>query len=162
MTGAPETFSGHRGITPMLWAFAALATIELLVVHLFVSLKWPAIAWALSMITILSIAWLVRFIMSFKRCPHALDADRLHLRMGSLRTIVVPIAHIVALRSHWPSGAEKEATCANLVPIAFPNRLVEINPSVAGRRGSLSAVAIRVDDPAAFDVALAARGVIVA
>ena len=155
---AAETFSGHRGITPMLWAFAALATIELLVVHLFVSLKWPAVAWILTAVTLLSIVWLVRFITSFKRCPHALEAERLHLRMGSLRSIEVPLAHVVAVRSHWPSGAEKEPTTANLVPMAFPNRIIDIDPPLAGRRGPLSAVAIRVDDPEGFDAALAARG----
>ena len=159
MTVASQTFSGHRGITPMLWAFAALATIELLVVHLFVSLKWPAVAWLLSLITAISLIWLVRFITSFKRCPHALEADRLRLRMGSMRTIDIPLAHVVEVRSHWPSGAEKKPATANLVPIAFPNRLIGLHPPIAGRRGPISAVAIRVDDPDGFDAALAARGV---
>jgi len=159
MTVTPETFSGHRGITPMLWAFAALATIELLVVHLFVSLKWPALAWILSVLTLLSIVWLVRFITSFKRCPNVIDTDKLRLRMGSLRTIEVPLAHVVEVRSHWPSGAEKKPGTANLVPIAFPNRLIGLHPPITGRRGPISTVAIRVDDPEAFDAALVARGV---
>ncbi len=158
MAVTAETFSGHRGITPMLWAFAALATIELLVVHLFVSLKWPALAWILSVLTLLSIAWLVRFIISFKRCPHMIDTEKLRLRMGSLRTLDVPLAHVVEIHSHWPSGTEKSPGTANLVPIAFPNRIIGLHPPIAGRRGPISAVAIRVDDPQAFDVALAARG----
>ncbi len=159
MTVTPEAFSGHRGITPMLWAFAALATIELLVVHLLVSLKWPALAWVLSVLTLLSIAWLIRFITSFKRCPHVLDADKLRLRMGSLRTLDVRLADVVGVHSHWPSGAEKSPETANLVPIAFPNRLIGLHPPLAGRRGPISSVAIRVDDPNGFDAALAARGV---
>jgi membrane-bound metal-dependent hydrolase YbcI (DUF457 family) len=159
MRDAPVIFSGHRGITPMLWAFAALVTIELLVVHLFLSLVWPTVAWVLTIATAISLAWLLRFITSFKRCPHLLKSDRLRLRMGSLRTIDIPLANIVGVRSHWPSGAEQSATSANLVPLAFPNRLIDFSPSVAGRRGPLSAVAIRIDDPESFDAALAARGV---
>jgi hypothetical protein len=143
----------------MLWAFAALATIELLVVHLFLSLVWPTVAWVLTIATATSLVWLLRFITSFKRCPHALESDRLRLRMGSLRTIDIPLANIVGVRSHWPSGAEKSAASANLVPLAFPNRLIDFSPPVAGRRGPLSAVAIRIDDPGSFDAALAARGV---
>lgn len=162
MRQAAETFSGHRGIAPMLWVFASLAAIELIVVHLFVSLKWPAAAWALTLVTLLSLVWLVRFITSFKRCPHGVDGDRLSLRMGSLRTITVPLGHVAAIRSQWPSGAEKAPGSVNFVPIAYPNRLVDLDPPVAGRRGSLSTVAIRLDDPARFDAALASRGVNIA
>jgi hypothetical protein len=159
MSGAAETFSGHRGIAPMLWVFASLATTELVVVHLFVALKWPAAAWGLTIVTALSIAWLVRYITSYKRCPHRLESDALCLRMGSMRSIVIPIAQVAGVRTHWASGAEKAAGSVNLVPIAFPNRLVDIDPPIAGRRGPLSTIAIRLDDPAAFDASLAARGV---
>jgi hypothetical protein len=162
MNRAAETFSGHRGITPMLWTFAALATIELLVVHLFVALKWPALAWGISLFTALSLVWLVRFITSFKRCPHVVETERVLLRMGSLRTVDIPLDRIGAVRASWPSGAEKALGTANLVPVAFPNRLLDIHPAMTGRRGrALTAVAIRVDDPDAFDAALGARGVTV-
>jgi hypothetical protein len=162
MRQAAETFSGHRGIAPMLWVFASLATIELVVVHLFVALKWPAAAWGLTIVTASSIAWLVRYITSYKRCPHRLESDALCLRMGSLRSIVIPVAHVAGVLSSWPSGAEKAVGSINLVPIAFPNRLVDLDPPMAGRRGPLSTIAIRLDDPAAFDAALAARGVPIA
>lgn len=159
MTAPAETFSGHRGIAPMLWVFASLASIELIIVHLLVSLKWPAAAWALTLMTLASLVWLVRFITSFKRCPHNIDGGRLHLRMGSLRTISVPLSHVAAVRSQWPSGDEKVPGSVNLVPVAFPNRLVDLDPPIAGRRGPLSSVAIRLDEPERFDAALAARGV---
>jgi hypothetical protein len=162
MPAAAETFSGHRGIAPMLWVFASLAVIEMLVVHLFVSLKWPAAAWGLTLATLLALAWLVRFITSFKRCPHSVDGERLHLRMGSLRTISVPLSHVAAVRTQWPSGAEKAPGSVNFVPVAFPNRLVDLDPPIAGRRGPLSTVAIRLDEPERFDAALVARGVTLA
>jgi hypothetical protein len=162
MPGSAETFSGHRGIAPMLWVFASLASIELIVVHLFVSLKWPAAAWALTLMTLASLIWLVRFITSFKRCPHSLDGERLNLRMGSLRTISVPLEHVAAVRTQWPSGAEKAPGSVNLVPVAYPNRLVDLDPPITGRRGPLSTVAIRLDELDRFDAALASRGVKIA
>jgi hypothetical protein len=146
----------------MLWAFAALATIELLVVHLFVSVKWPALAWGLSLVTALSLIWLVRFITSFKRCPHVIEGEKLKLRFGSLRTIEVPLAAIMTVRGRWGPGAEKATGTTNLVPIAYPNRLIEIDPPLSERRGPVSAVAIRLDAPEAFDAALAARGIAIA
>ena len=143
----------------MLWVLAALATIEMLVVHLFVSLKWPATAWVLTLVTALSILWLQRFITSFKRCPHTLEGDTLRLRFGSLRTIDVPLGQIWRVRRHWEIGAERAVGTANLVPIAFPNRLIDIEPPLAGKRRPLSLVAIKLDEPEAFDAALASRGV---
>ncbi|MCY7397865.1 MAG: hypothetical protein LH466_03370 [Sphingomonas bacterium] len=160
MTAAAESFSGHRGIAPMLSVLAALAVIEMLVVHLFVSLKWPSVAWLLTIVSTASIIWLVRFITSFKRCPHTIDADHLRLRMGSLRTIDVPLMQVAQVRRQWESGAETNRDTANLVPIAYPNRLIDIHPPINGRRGPLRAIAIRLDEPAAFDAALSSRGIL--
>jgi hypothetical protein len=144
----------------MLSVFAALAVIELLVVHLFLSLSWPALAWVLTLATAASVIWLVRFITSFKRCPHMIEADHLRLRMGSLRTIDVPLAQVTQVRRQWESGAEKSPGTTNLVPIAFPNRLVDVDPPIVGRRGPIRSIAIRLDEPAAFDAALSSRGIL--
>ena len=156
---AAESFAGHRGIVPMLSVLATLAVIEMLVVHLFVSLTWPWLAWSLTIVTAASIVWLARFITSFKRCPHTIEADQLRLRMGSLRTIDLPLAQVSQVRRQWESGAEKKRETANLVPIAYPNRLIDIDPPLLGRRGPVRSIAIRLDEPAGFDAALSSRGI---
>ena len=156
------TFPGYRADTPLLWALVALATLEMLVVHLFVWLKWPGAAWVLTALSAAFLVWLVRLIRSLKRFPHSIESDRLHLCLGSLRTVAVPIDHIAGIRTSWGSGAAKTPGVANLVLISAPNRIIDVAPPIAGRRRPVSAVAISVDDPPAFDAALAARGVRVA
>jgi hypothetical protein len=56
------------------------------------------------------------------------------------------------------AGAHKEAGVRNLVPLAYPNRMLVLSPPLADRR-PVHAVMIRLDDPAAFDAVLAAQGV---
>ena len=162
MDKSATTFAGSRADTPMLWALAALATLETLVVHLFVWLKWPTVAWVLTVVSVAFLIWLVRMIGSLKRLPHSIEGDRLVLRLGSLRTVAVPIAQIAGVRSNWDSGGTRAHGVTNLVLIAASNRIVDIAPPIAGRRGPSHAVAISVDDPVAFDAALAARGVTIA
>jgi hypothetical protein len=50
MTGpacSSSTFAYHRGVAPMAWVLFGLASIELVVVHLLVALRWPWLAWPL-------------------------------------------------------------------------------------------------------------------
>ena len=145
----------------MLWVFAALAVIELLVVHLFVSLKWPSAAWALTIVTGLSVLWLVRWITSFKRLPHSIDGNLLRLHFGSLKTLYIRLDQIAEVRSTWESGAHGARRAINLVPVAHPNRMLALDPPLPGKRGPKCQIFLRVDDPAAFDRALGAHGVII-
>lgn len=138
----------------MLWVFAGLAVLELLAVHLFVSLKWPMVGWPLTVISALSIIWLIAWIRTWSRFPHELLPDRLRLHMGSLRTLDVPLAQIAAIEVSPSLDRIREVRARNLVPLAHPNRLIHLSTSLPDRR-STKAIAIRVDDPAAFDKALA-------
>ncbi|MCA1654036.1 MAG: hypothetical protein ABR588_00305 [Sphingomicrobium sp.] len=155
-------FDCHRGITPLLWAFAALATTELLVVHLVLSLRWPRLAWGLTLITVISLVWLVHWIGSFRRRPHELGSDSIRLRCGTLREIELPLNRISQVRSSWSAGEHRGSGVANLVPIAYPNRLFDLDPPIRGPRGSMHRVAVRVDEPEKLDFALAQLGVKIA
>lgn len=157
---ASTTFANHRGVVPMLWALSSLACMEMLATHLLVSLKWPAAAWPLTALTALSIVWLVRWIRSWPRLPHELRGDLLTLHMGSLRHYAVPIGQIAGVRSAISNDVLKVPGMANLVPIAFPNRIVDLTEPLAGRR-AVRHIAIRLDEPAAFDRAMAGRGIAV-
>ena len=146
----------------MLWVLAALATLETIVVHLFLWLKWPTVALVLTVASVIFLLWLVRLIRSLRRCPHSVEGDRLHLRLGSVRTVEVPIGQVAAVRTSWASGGATAPGVTSLVLMAAPNRIVDLSPPVAGRRGPVKAVAISVDDAVAFDAALAARGIPIA
>ncbi|MBS0255243.1 MAG: hypothetical protein JSS36_08570 [Proteobacteria bacterium] len=143
---------------PMLWAFFGIAVAEMLAVHLFVVLKWPWLAWPLTWLTALSLVWLVGWIRSWARLPHELADGQLHLHMGSLRSIAVPIAQVARVVRQVDAARLAQPGTRKLVPLAYPNRIVELAEPLPGRRRT-RALAIRLDDPAAFDAALAGQGI---
>lgn len=151
--GPARTFANHRGVVPMLWAFVVLAGCELVGAHLLLGLWSAKVAWVASGLTLLTLIWLVRWVLSWKRLPHELRHDRLRLHMGSLRHVEVPLAAIAGIGGDVPSALLKARDTCNLVPIAYPNRLIELRAPLADRRRTRR-IAIRVDDPAAFDAAL--------
>jgi hypothetical protein len=153
------TFSYHRTVAPMLWAIVALAVAELLLVHLFVSLRWPALAWPLFALTGGSVLGLVAWIRSLRRHPHELDGGSLELRIGSLRKLRIPLDAIESVSTSWASGEHKDRGAINTVPVAFPNRLLRLKTALSTRKGPCHRVALRVDDPAPFDAAMKSRGV---
>lgn len=156
--GAPpaaQEFACHRGIVPTLSVFAGLAVIELLVTHLVVALVWPRAAWWISATTLLLIVWLVRWIESFRRCPHNLTGDHLQLRMGSLRSLTLPLDNIAGIEPVTALAMARGPGVRNFVPVTMPNRLVRLRQPLPDRRRT-SAIAVWLDDPAAFDSALAA------
>lgn len=154
MTGG-TTFDNHRGVVPLLWVFFALAICELLAVHLFVALKWPWIGWPLTILSLLSIVWLIGWIRSWARLPHRLEENLVVLNMGSLRQMNVPLNLIERVRATPPLQELKAMKARNLVPIAHPNRIIELCEPVGGRR----VIAIRLDDPVAFDAAMRSQGI---
>jgi hypothetical protein len=154
-----QSFAYHRTVTPMLWVFVALATGEMLLVHLFVTLRWPAIGWPLLALSLSSIVWLVFWIRSFRQRPHSLSKGQLELNTGSLRTLSVPISAIESVSTSWASGEHKGQGARNVVPLAYPNRLLRLSKPIQMRKGSYDRVAFRVDDPALFDAAMREVGI---
>ena len=154
MSEGEQRFAYYRGLEPLLWAFVALATIELLVVHLVVSSHWHRAAWPLTALTALSLLWMVRWVRSFRRLPHRLTAGELVLNLGSLRSVAVPLSSIIKVRDHWDGALLRDKTTLVLSPIAYPNRMIEIDPPLVTKRRAIERIAFRADDPAAFDAAM--------
>ena len=154
MTPGEQRFANHRGIEPLLWAFVALATIEVLVVHLVVSSHWHRAAWPLTTVTGLSLLLIVRWVRSFRRLPHRLSERELVLNLGLLRSVTVPLSSIAAVRDQWDGEVLRDKATLSLSPIAYPNRMIELDPPLAGKRCALRRIAFRVDDPGAFDAAI--------
>ena len=149
-----QSFSYGRGIAPMMWVFVALASIELLVVHFLLWFWVPTVAMVLSALTIASIIWIVLLIRSFARLPVRLDCERLIMRVGSLRSVELPIDQVAGLRSDFTAETLKERGVLNLALIAWPNIFVELDPPVKQGRRQIRAVAHKLDDSAAFTAAL--------
>lgn len=142
----------------MMWAFVALATAELLVVHFLIAMLWSATAAALlSALTLLSILWLIGLIRSFRRLPVLVGEDGVLMRTGSLRAIRIDAANVRRVRRSFPGEALKAEGVLNLAMLSYPNVLVELAEPAEGRRGRpVNAVAHALDDPDGFAAALAA------
>lgn len=147
------TFAYHRGIAPMMWAFASLAIIELVVVHFVVAMHWPSIGWPLTILSATGLVWLIAWIRSFAKRPHRLEGGVLHLYCGSLRHLGVPLENVARVESQWQAGAMRAPGAINLALIAHPNRVLHLEQPC----GRLRTIFLRLDDPVAFDAALAGR-----
>ena len=135
----------------MMWVIFALSLIELIVVHLFVALKWPLIGWTLTILSALSAIWLVFWILSFKRLPHQLRGDELTLRFGSMKRVALELGNIACVKTDWEQGALNQKTIINLAGIAHPNRCLELKQPI--EKGKVRIFA-RFDDALSFDKAM--------
>ncbi len=150
-------FSYRRALAPLLWAFAAIMMLELLVVHLLVSALWSRVAaLILSALSLAMLAWIIVFIRSLKRLPVLVDGEGVLLRLGSLRSVRVRAAQIAALRTAWPREALKRRGVLNLAMINYPNVMLDLDPPFPGRRRDIVAIAHRLDDPSGFTAAVTA------
>lgn len=149
-----RAFHYHRAVAPMMWVFVSVAGVELVVVHLLVALWRPGVAAVLSTLTGAGVVWLVGAIRSFRLLPVLIEDGRLVMRVGTLARIDVPRGQVTGVRDRWDAAALKRRGVRKLSLIAWPNVVIDIHPPVTGRRGKVSAVAHRLDDPAAFTAAL--------
>lgn len=154
MDAEPFAFSSRRGIAPMLWVLVTLCSIELAVVHLLVALWWRPAAIALSVVSLATIVWLVRGILSLSTLPSTLTPAALTLRAGRLARISVPLSAVAGLRKEWDMAALKAPGVRRLSLVAHPNIWVDLKEPVTRRGRRVHAIAHRLDDPHAFADAL--------
>ncbi|MDG2532764.1 hypothetical protein P6144_03835 [Sphingomonas sp. HITSZ_GF] len=146
----------HRSLAPMMWVFAGLAGLELVIVHFLLALWDWRIALVVTLASLAAVTWLVRAIRSFRTLPVTIDDGCVTFRAGHIATLAVPVANIAAIRTQWAGPEIKQRDLLNLGLIAYPNVLVEFSAPVPRRRRAIRAVAHRFDDPAAFIAALEA------
>ena len=154
---APLAFAYHRALAPMMWAFVALASLELFVVHFLVSIWSVRLALLLSALTIATIVWLAWLIRSFRRLPVLLDEETLLMRSGRLLSLQVPLEQVAAVHDHFPSETLKSRAVLNLAMLSYPNLLVDLREPIRRGRRSIGHIAHRLDDPAGFIAALRTR-----
>lgn len=134
----------------MMWVFVAIASVELVVVHLLVALWRPWFAAILSVFSLATVVWLIGVIRSFKALPVLIDGERLALRVGRLKGVDVALDNVRGLRSGWDAAALRSPGVLNLALIAYPNVVLDLRQPVACGRRTIGSVAHRLDDPAAF------------
>ena len=147
-------FSYHKAIAPMIWVLIGLSTVELVVVHLLLAHWWPRIAIAVAAVTLGMIMWLVTVVRACRSMPVVLEADRLLMRTGRLRSVSVATQQIAGLRSSCDAATLKQRHVLNLALIAYPNTVIDLLAPVAVGRRQISTIAHRLDDPAGFADAL--------
>ncbi len=150
----PRLFPYHRSIAPMMWVFVALASIELLVVHFLIAFWSGTAALILSALTLASIVWIVLVIRSMRRLPVMLDDRHLVMRVGTLRSVEIPLDRIGGLRSDFDDAALRQKEVVNLALIAWPNVFVELSQPIEQRGREIRGVAHKLDDPHAFTAAI--------
>lgn len=148
-------FPYHQGVAPMMWVLFSLSLLELVVVHIFVALKWPMIGWTLTTLSAVGAIWLVWWILSMKRLPHELRDGVLILRLGAMKSIEVALNNVADITSSWEPGALERKCNINLAAIAHPNRCLELKSPIQNGK---THVFIRLDDATEFDAALANIG----
>lgn len=148
-----QRFFYHRAVAPMLWVLVLLGCGELIVVHLLLALWHPRVALAISLLTLPALVWLVVGICAMSRRPVLIERDRLVMRVGTIRSVAVPLTQIAGLRTSWTGAEIKDRRVSNMALVAYPNIVVDLAAPLPGRRG-IVAIAHRLDDPRAFAAAL--------
>jgi hypothetical protein len=149
------TFSCDRALAPILWAFASIMAVELVIVHIFVSALWSVRAAAiLSALSLAALVWLVVLIRSLKHLPVVVDRDGVTMRVGSIRSVRVPRDRIAGVRTAWAREALKQRSVLNLALMNYPNIMLDLDPPLPARSRNIEAVAHRLDDPAGFVAAV--------
>ena len=138
----------------MMWVLIGLSSIEIATVHFLLSFWNGWVALSASLLTGMTVFWLVCLLLSMRRLPVLLDQNILVMRVGTLRRFDIDRTNIAAVRQRWESGAERAKSVANLALIAYPNIMIDLaEPMMRKRLGrdvAISSIAHRLDDLPAF------------
>lgn len=153
-TGPVMRFFYHKAVAPLIWVLFALSTIELLVVHFLLSFWNIWAAYIATALTLVSMLWLVHFLLSMPKRPVLLTPDQLVMRVGTALQFSIDRSNISGLRESWSSDDLKVPGLANLGLLAYPNVIIDLKePHVAkGMFGEkrTTAIAHRLDNVSAF------------
>lgn len=151
-------FSNHFVARPVLLALLCLATVELAVGHLLIRLLPGWVVAAHLIIGVFFIFYVVGLIRSFASLPTVIEDGILRMRMTVLFDAVTPISNVQAVSLVHSMPVDRDV--ANGAIIVAPNVLVELSRAIKVNRmfkpqSHAEAIALYVDNPAAFMTALA-------
>jgi hypothetical protein len=147
----PLPYAGRFRV--VLGALTVLGALETVVVH--VLLPWETARWVLLAVSLYALVWVVGSGLSLFQHPHLLRDDELVLRFGHLRSAVVPLAGLVAVRRSVESEHKKVLVRDGdrLVLSVMGDTDVELRfdppVHVAGQGEPVARVAFWADDPQA-------------
>jgi hypothetical protein len=140
----------HQAVAPMLWVLLVLSLIELFVMHFLISFWSETVAIILSLLTVLSIIWLVTLLLSFKKFPVILHEDCIQMHSGNLQSYTLAISNIAGLRTDITADELKEKDIVNLALLAHPNIVIDLKNGIkkdGAKKGRIiNSVAHRLDN----------------
>lgn len=147
-------FTAAGSELPMLYVFLGLASCELLVVHLLVSLWSIVAASILSLITLMFVIQVGLIVRRVKRRPTLVTPDALVVRSGTGTNISISWARIATVTGTGFGPAPSGPDVLQTAMIAHPNVQIILMTPIAlrlrGRMRDVRTVALRVDDPDAL------------
>lgn len=149
-TGAPSAFCYSRSLGPIMWVMVGLSGIELVVVHFLLSFWSPMVAAILSVLTLLTILWLVRLILSFRRYPVLVAPEGVTFRTGNMRPFFIPAAAIAGVRREVLPEDKNLRRVAEFTLIEHPNVVIDFAEPLQRGKRSLNAATHKLDDPDGF------------
>jgi hypothetical protein len=157
-----ELFHCHKQLGPMLWVFAALASVELGVVHLLLWQWSHAAAVVLDVASGAALLLLLALLASLRSRPVELAPASLRVRTGLLIDARVPLGEIAFAQNGFVPADYMPGSLLKASLLASPNVLVLLHrdielPGPLGRRRRVHAVALALDEPARFLLALNTR-----
>lgn len=148
------TFAYHRSLSPMIAVLMGLGFVEIIVIHIVAMALWGwKAAILLGLIGVSAMIALIAFLRSL-RLPITLVDRTLTMRTGRRIAVTVDVADIKGFRDQWSAADLKRPDVLNMALITWPNIVLDLNRPMTRRRRQVSAVAHRVDDPAAFREAI--------
>lgn len=154
-----QAFAYHRYLNPMIAALLVLQLFELAVVHFFLMMWNPTIAWIAFGLSAAGALWLVALMKSFRINPVLLDGDRLRVRSGAIVDVVVPLDAIAGIVPAFDEATRKRKDTLDIALLAAPNVCLELAypvaiPTMFGGSREVVRVAMRLEDSAGFIAAL--------
>ncbi|MGY1621333.1 hypothetical protein ACI789_03930 [Geodermatophilus sp. SYSU D00965] len=152
-------YAGRFGL--VVGVLCVLGGLETVVVHLL--LPWEVARWVLLAVSVYALLWMVGFGLSLRQHPHVVRDGALVLRFGHLRSVVVPLSGLVAVRRHVETGHRRTVVHDGdrLVVSVMGDTNVELRVDppvrVPGQAAPVARVAFYVDDPGAAVRELRAR-----
>ena len=151
------SFTRYRYELPMLGVFFSIALVELFVVHLLVGLWSPSMAWGLSALTVLGLVQIGLLIQGMMKWPTVVNDNGITVRHGRRGEIFVPFKIVQSVEdvAFRPEQRGLQTFRASL--LAQPNVAIRLLAPLPYRKRMLSTISMRLDDPAEFHAAVAAK-----
>ena len=154
-----QAFAYHRYLNPMIGVLLALQLFELAIVHFFVMMWNPLVAWILFGLSTAGALWLVALMKSFRIRPVLVDGQTLRVRSGAMIDAAIPRGAIAAVAPSFSEATRKRKDTLDTAILAAPNVCLELAHPVAiptffGGTRMVERVAMRIEDAPGLIAAL--------